>query len=105
MKEGLQLTCRPPDFQPVPASPRLRSEWVESNVNLAAAVSLYGSTSLKDALDMQPDFVAQFFKSKSFTDWRKNEEGKTKLQAAVVNRLNDVIRGQNNLAKGLSRMR
>ena len=50
---------------------------------------------------MPPALVMQFFKSKAFTDWRKNEEAKIKIQSAVVNRLNEVIRGQNNIAKGL----
>ena len=70
-------------------------------MNLAASLALYGGTSLNDALELQPDIAQQFFASKSFSDWRKNEEGKVKLQVSVVNRLNDVIRGQNNLIKGL----
>lgn len=71
----------------------------------ASSLTLYSSTSLNDALTMQPSVVKRFFESKQFEDWKKGRESELKLQAATVDRLNTVIRSIGNLGKVLARRR
>jgi len=45
------------------------------------------------------------FESKAFRVWRENEEAKSRMDAAVVDRLNGVMRGMGILAKAIARTR
>ena len=45
----------------------------------------------------------RFCESKAFADWRKSRESESKVQVAIVDRLNGVIRSVGHLAKMLSR--
>jgi len=47
--------------------------------------------------------VTSFFEGKAFADWKKGRESELKLQAAIVNRLNDVIRASGIVAKTVAR--
>lgn len=49
--------------------------------------------------------VAAFFQSKSFKTWRENRDAQIKLDVAMVERLNGVIRGLNVVAKTIARTR
>jgi hypothetical protein len=68
-------------------------------VNLAASISLYSATSINAALDLPVSIAAKIFESKAFEDWKKSRESEAKTQAAIVGRLNEVIRGIGILAK------
>lgn len=70
--------------------------------DLAASLSLHGGTSLTESLELSPSFATRFFESKPFSDWRRNKESEAKTQAAIVNRLNEVIRGLSGLSKVMS---
>jgi len=74
-------------------------------MNLASSLTLYSSTSLADAMQMQPSTVMKFFEGKPFDDWKKGRESELKTQAAIVNRLNDVIRACGIVAKTIARTR
>lgn len=52
---------------------------------------------------MQPSSVRKFFEGKPFDDWKKGRESELKMQAAIVNRLNDVIRASVIVAKTIAR--
>lgn len=74
-------------------------------MSLASSLTLYSSTSLADAMRMQPSVARMFFEGKPFNDWKKGRESELKTQAAVVSRLNDVIRACVIVAKTISRTR
>lgn len=82
-----------------------RLNWSENLLNLASSLTLYSSTSLADALQMQPSAVRKFFEGKPFDDWKKGRESELKTQAAIVNRINDVIRACGIVAKTIARTR
>lgn len=71
----------------------------------ASSLTLYSSTSLNDALAMQPSVVKRFFEGRPFEDWKKGKEAELKIHAAAVDRLNTVIRSIGNLGKVLARRR
>lgn len=52
---------------------------------------------------MQPSVIRKFFDGKAFGDWKKGREAELKTQAAIVNRLNDVIRACGVVAKTIAR--
>lgn len=104
-KEGLQATCRRPDFRPIPASLEWRASWSENLTNLASSLALYSHTSLTDALAMQASTARKFFEGKPFEEWKRGRESELKTQAAIVNRLNDVIRACGIVAKTVARSR
>lgn len=66
---------------------------------LAVSLSLYSSTSFNEALQMPVSMAEQFFESKSFADWKKSRESELKIQSAVVDRLNSVVRAVGMVAK------
>lgn len=74
-------------------------------MDLASSLSLYGNTPLPDALELPSSVVRKFFEGKPFEDWRKGRESESKMQAEIVNRLNDVIRACGIVAKTVSRSR
>jgi len=68
-------------------------------------MTLYTSTPLNAALDLTPSLVRLFFESQPFDNWKKGRESEGKTQVAIVNRLNDVIRGQGVIAKTVAKSR
>jgi len=46
-----------------------------------------------------------FFDSKAFAKWRENQEAQNKIDVAVIDRLNGVMRGLNIVAKTIARTR
>lgn len=54
-------------------------------------------------MQMQPSTARKFFEGKPFDDWKKGRESELKTQAAIVNRLNDVIRACGIVAKTIAR--
>ena len=76
--------------------------WQESLRELAYSISLYSNTSLRDALELEIEFAQQFFDSKSFQDRRKNSESELKIQVAVLDRLDGVIKAIGGLGKAMA---
>jgi hypothetical protein len=74
-------------------------------MGLASVLALYASTPLPQALAMQPSVARRFFDGKTFDDWRRGREHEAKVQVAVVNRLNDVIRSLGVVAKTVAKAR
>lgn len=52
---------------------------------------------------MRSSDVRSIFQSKAFTEWKKNREGENKVQLAVIERLDVLIRSVGNLTKVMSR--
>jgi hypothetical protein len=67
--------------------------------NLAANISLHTSTSINEALELPVSVAAKIFESKAFDNWKQSRESDSKAQSAMINRLNEVIRGIGILAK------
>ena len=74
-------------------------------MNLASSLAIYSHTSLVDAMAIPASTARKFFEGKPFDDWKKGRESELKMQAAIVNRLNDVIRASVIVAKTISRTR
>lgn len=68
-------------------------------------MALYGHTPYGEAMRLPPSVVADFFNSKAFQDWRKGEESRMKVQTAIVERLNEVIRGTGIVARTVAKKR
>lgn len=51
---------------------------------------------------MPPSIVREFFEGKPFADWRRNREQELKVQAAIVDRVNSVIRACGTIAKAVA---
>ena len=99
------MICRSRDFRPVPVSRKLRSKWCEDSMGLASNLVLYSSTPLDAALRMPASVIKDFFESKAFEDWKKNREAEGRMQSAIVDRLNEIIRGCGIIAKTVARAR
>lgn len=74
-------------------------------MGLAVRLTLEAHTPLSEAMSVSPDTAAEFFESKNYEVWQKNREAEWKLQAAAVERLNEVIRGMGYLMKAIARKR
>lgn len=74
-------------------------------MGMASSLTLYSSTSLNDALAMQPSVVKRFFEGRPFEDWKKRVDSELKTQTAIVERLNAVIQACVNVAKTIARVR
>ncbi|ALK30844.1 hypothetical protein [Burkholderia plantarii] len=72
---------------------------------LASSLTLYSATSLNDAMAMPPSVVRAFFGGKPFEIWKQAREAEQKTQAAIVSRLNDVIRATGVVAKLMAKTR
>jgi hypothetical protein len=68
-------------------------------INLAADISLYTSTSINEALELPVSVATRIFESKSFENWKKGREGEIKIQSAIINRLDGVIKSVGILIK------
>lgn len=66
---------------------------------MASNIALYANTPLPDALSMTTSVAQAFFEGKPFNGWKQARDSGIKTQAAIVNRLNEVIRGLGEVAK------
>lgn len=89
----------------MPVSLEWRESWSENLMNLASSLAIYSHTSLVDAMAIPASTARKFFEGKPFEDWKRGRESELKTQAAVVNRLNDVIRACGIVAKTIARSR
>jgi hypothetical protein len=60
---------------------------------------LYTNTSINEALALPVSIANQVLKSKAFDNWKQGREAEIKIQVAIVNRLNDVIKSLGIVAK------
>lgn len=68
-----------------------------------ANLSLYFNTPLDNALNLPVSIAEKVLKTKAFDGWKQYREYEAKTQNAIIESINGVIKGQNNLAKMLSR--
>lgn len=59
---------------------------------MANQLAVYGHTSLADALGSPISEAKAFFESPAFDGWQKNKAHEQKVQAAIVDRLNKIIK-------------
>ena len=75
------------------------------NLNyLAHNLSIYSHTSLVDAFSMTQTQAEEFIEGKAFNDWVKVKESEQKLQAALGDRLNGVIRACGVIVKAVANL-
>ncbi len=70
-------------------------------MNIATDISIHTSTSITDAMKMPVSLAVKVLESKSFDNYKRSRESEIKTQAAIVGRLNEVIRGLSNLSKSI----
>ena len=70
---------------------------------MLASLFLHFGIDYEQARRMRSSDVRSIFQSKAFTDWKKNREAENKVQLAVIERLDVLIRSVGNLAKVMSR--
>ncbi|MBL8473802.1 MAG: hypothetical protein JNM98_18575 [Rhodocyclaceae bacterium] len=58
---------------------------------------------MTDALQLQASVAKMFFEGKPFQDWKNGKEGELKMQAAIVNRLNELIRATGIVVRTLAK--
>lgn len=75
---------------------------MENLTQLIHNVSIYSSTSLIDAYNLTQSQAESFVDGKAFKDWVKVKESEQKLQAALGDRLNGVIRACGVIVKAVS---
>ena len=74
-------------------------------MTLASSLTLYSATTLSDALQLPASTVRAFFEGKAFGDWKKFREAESKMQAGIADRLNNVIRACDIIAKTVAKTR
>ena len=97
-------SIRQPDFSPIPQSQRSREAYLEDLINRVADLTLYSSTSLPEAHSMCMSDVDDFYRSTSFSGYRKMMEGKQKLSTAYIERIDNVVKSINGLGNALVKM-
>lgn len=96
---------RQPDFKYPTVSLKQQSvlldSWISAAVMLAAKNSLVTMT-YNEALNMALSDLTDIYESQSFKQLQKAQEAENQLKLAPIERLNEVIRGLNNVGKALS---
>ena len=88
------------DFLFAPPSGHGRSQWQSRLIELSSALCLYhGAGSLCEAMAITPSDASAYFASNAFEKHRSWTQAVSKVQVAVVDRLNGVIRGLGQLAR------
>ena len=68
--------------------------------NLASTLALYSpGTSLNEALLLPASAISDFLNGKAFSDWKKKKDAEVKVQHAIIDRLNLVIKGLGNMGR------
>lgn len=96
---------RQPDFKYPTVSLKQQSalldSWISAAVMLSAKNSLVTMT-YSEALNMALSDLTDIYESQSFKQLQKAQEAENQLKLAPIERLNEVIRGLNNVGKALS---
>lgn len=69
---------------------------------MLSSLFLNFDTEYSKALRMQRSNVQGIFESKAYADWKKSREANQKIDIAVIDRLDVVIKAIGNLGKALS---
>lgn len=94
--------CPRQGFRFAPDSGHGRAQWHAELTELAAALCLYrGAGSIPEAMTITQSDAGAFFASNAFAKHRDWIGAESKIQVAVVERLNGVIRSLGSLAKRL----
>ncbi len=73
--------------------------------NAVTNLALYTSTSINEAYSLSKSQALAFFDSKPFEDWKKQRENELKIQVAIHDRFNDVVKSIGILQKTIARKR
>ena len=96
---------RQPDFKYPTVSLKQQSalldSWISAAVMLSTKHSLVTMT-YSEALNMALSDLTDIYESQSFKQLQKAQEAENQLKLAPIERLNEVIRGLNNVGKALS---
>lgn len=96
---------RQPDFKYPTVSLKQQSalldSWISAAVMLSAKNSLVTMT-YSEVLNMALSDLTDIYESQSFKQLQKAQEAENQLKLAPIERLNEVIRGLNNVGKALS---
>lgn len=77
---------------------------MENLTDLAHNISIYSHTSLNEAFNLTQSQAEDFIEGKAFNEWIKVKESEQKLQAALGERLNGVIRACGVIVKAVSNL-
>jgi hypothetical protein len=86
----------------MPASAHSRLALQEKHNEVLSSLFLNFDIDFRKASDMQRSDVEVIFESKAFSDWKKSREADQKLDLAVIERLDVVIKAIGNLGKALA---
>lgn len=81
------MNCRQRDFQWISASPKNRADMVKSCQSLVHSLTLYTSTSLKDAMNTPVSDIEELFAGDAFKGHLKERETAINLQVAMIGRI------------------
>jgi hypothetical protein len=91
------------DFALLSVSHQSRLTWQADLEEVVAAFCLATNTPLNEIYDLPVSTVQNFFKSQAFENWKKSRENEQKIQIAIVNRLNEVIKACGVVAKTVAK--
>lgn len=77
---------------------------MENLTYLAHNLSIYSHTSLNEAFNLPQSQAEDFIEGKAFAEWAKVKESEQKLQVALGDRLNSVIRACGVIVKAVSNL-
>ena len=78
-------------------------DWQADLEETAAALCLAANMPLNQVYKLPVSIAQNFFKSKAFENWKKSRENEQKIQIAIVNRLNEVIKASGMVAKTIAK--
>ena len=76
-----------------------RRQYSENLENQAVELSLYCGQAWSDVVAMRLSDLSGFFATKAFAGWKKARDHEAKLQLAIIDRLDGVIKSIHGLAK------
>lgn len=79
----------------------MRSRLLENHRELASSLFLNFGIAFDQALKMKRSEISTIFESKAFREWKQSREASHKIDAAVVERLDILIRAIGSLGKAL----
>jgi hypothetical protein len=87
----------------MPLSEQLRSQSQEKHSEVLASLFLHFGVSYSDARAMRSSDVRSIFDSRAYSDWKKAQEARHKVDAAIIDRLDNVAKAIVNLGKVIAR--
>jgi hypothetical protein len=88
-----------------PPSAQSRFSLQENHSELLSSLFLHFSRGLDEAQRMRRSDIQMLFASKAYKDWQKAQENRVKLQVAVIDRIDAVIKSIGSLGRALTRRR